>query len=225
MKIDKLLFFLAFLLLTNLAAKDITILRSSNWYPYHYKGVNGKLKGILINKLREVETRSDFNIKIRTIESWTRALKRFENDKEIDAFFPIFKTPERAEKFIYKNENILKYETDYFFTLANRQIEFDNDLGNLKGYVIGYCKNYSYGDRFNQANSLKKIPSYTEKELVNLLAAGRYDIIVGDELVITNIAKDQDVKVKKLEPHIYRAPLYIIFKEKELAAEFRLEKE
>ena len=193
----------------------LTILRAGDWEPYHYME-NNNLQGNLIQLIRKASDISGIDVEFKTISNWNRCLQMMKLGMA-DAFFPIFKTKEREEYMIFHENGILDYEKDYFVTSAKMTIQYSGDLKALNDYKIGVIKGYFYGEKFENAGSLQKIPARNEIKLIELLFAdNRYDLIVGDKKVISSIASKKNVlsQLKFLEPPLMDEPLYMSFNKK-----------
>lgn len=194
------------------AATPLIILRAGDWAPYHFSD-NGTLKGHLIEIIKQASEASGIPITINTIPNWNRCIELMKRGRA-DAIFPIFKTADREIYLNFYDTAILDTEQDFFFTAAQNPIGFSGDLKKLRGYIIGTVRGYSYGDAFNNADYLNKIPTINETSLITLLLTGnRYDLIIGDQKVLTTIAAEKGVleKIKVTGPPVVEAPLYLGF--------------
>jgi polar amino acid transport system substrate-binding protein len=99
---------------------------------------------------------------------------------------------------------------------VDNKFEYSGKLQELTPYSIGTVREYSYGEYFDQASSLKKLPSLTEGVLLKLLLAGRIDMIISNPLVFNQvILKDKmGAQVKAIEPYISLTPVYMALTKK-----------
>ncbi len=195
------------------AEDKLIILRGGEWKPYHYTNPAGNSQGFVIDILEGASRISGIDIEIRLIPSWSRCI-HFMKTGKADAFMPLFKTIERESFMDFYNEGILTYEEDSFFSSKDNTISFSGNLKDLSTYLIGTTRGYSYGQEFDKADYLKKIPVDKEQNLLNLLLVKkRYDLILGDKRVIINYATEMGLNdnLRLIQPPLIKAPLYIGF--------------
>lgn len=193
--------------------KPLLILRAGDWEPYHYKE-DGVLKGHLITLLKKASDEAGIVVEFRTVENWNRCLRMMELGLA-DAFFPLFKSDEREFYMVFHEDGILDYEKDYFTTRVISGIQYSGNLKSLKDYNIGITTGYFYGKDFAKADYLRKIPARNEEKLIELLFAdNRYDLILGNRVVIENIARKKQLmhRIRFLDPPLVNEPLYISFR-------------
>ncbi len=190
--------------------QSITIVRGQNFPPYHYLDQNKKEKGFIIEIIKETAAIIDINVKFKQFP-WSRCLKMVKTG-EADAMMNLFKTQKR-ETFMHFHENIIAHETNVFFTLTNKSIEYNGQLKNIQAYKLGAIRNYSYGTFFDDFVFPNKFQLETEKELINSLIYKRSDIIIGNQMTILMLLDqmEQAKIIKPLDPAVSTAPLYLGF--------------
>ncbi len=201
--------------LSLLSAAELTILRSGDWVPYHYHDKEQKLTGTLIDLVTSAAAEAEIEMEIETVLSWNRCLTMM-REGESKAFFPLFKTAERAGFMHFLPENILAYERDVCISLKKNIIDFTGDVTELEKYTVGTVQGYSYGSAFDSA-AIKKVATVNEAKLLELLLHGdRYDVIVGDEKVFRHLARERGVldQLQFSDSALVYEPLYIGFSKK-----------
>ncbi|MDO6444874.1 transporter substrate-binding domain-containing protein [Colwellia sp. 1_MG-2023] len=177
-------------------------------YSPFYSIEDEKTKGFSIDVLNYIEANSHYDFEY-IILPWPRAL-HFVEEGKIDLILTLFKTNAREQAY-YFVEPAYGDEINQLFTLANNTIEFDGKLASLISYSIGTVREYSYGQYFDQASYLNKLPALTEDVLLKLLLGKRIDLLISNPLVFKEILVRESVSelVKPLEPHISITPVYM----------------
>jgi len=176
--------------------------------PYMYEE-NNKIKGIVIDVVKEVFRRMDQPISIRFV-TWTNALRNIKSGK-FDALTLIYKNKEREKYGDYSTEVLIPQRMT-FFVRNDSKITFDGDLEKLRNYKIGVIRGFSYGPIFDDAveNGVLKVDKTRSlKQNVSKLLVGRYDILIDgryvvlDELVAINKKQTNSI-VKKMSNNKYK---------------------
>lgn len=177
-------------------------------YSPFYSIDNGSMKGFSIEVLNYIEANSNYDFEYIVLR-WPRALHLVAEGK-IDLILTLFKTPVREQTY-YFIEPAYGDEINQLFTLVENNIEFDGKLEQLTPYSIGTVREYSYGQYFDQASYLKKLPALTENVLLKLLLGKRIDLLISNPLVFKEIILREGVgdKVKAIEPHISITPVHM----------------
>jgi len=205
--------------------------------PYMYEE-NNKIKGIVIDVVKEVFRRMDQPISIRFV-TWTNALRNIKSGN-FDALTLIYKNKEREKYGDYSTAVLIPQEMT-FFVRNDSKITFDGDLEKLKNYKIGVIRGFSYGPIFDAAvaNGVLKVDKTRSlKQNVSKLLVGRYDILIDgkyvvlDELTAINkkeansiVKKMSNTKykyaLKKLTPSIETMLAYMMFSKKNKLTKIR----
>lgn len=130
---------------------------------------------------------------VRTLESmgysvnmeylpWARALKMVEEGK-FDGVSGIFHTEDRAKKLSF-SDAVIYTEIVLFKRVDRLQIFYDGTSTSLLPYLIGTVRGYTYGNEFDNANNIKKVPSVSPKLNLKMLLNKRVDLIIGSRLSI-----------------------------------------
>jgi polar amino acid transport system substrate-binding protein len=124
------------------------------------------------------------NKKIEFIECPFARCLSMTRDGHADMMVAIRKTKDREQYLNYLTNPLSRTVTPIrFFLLKNdlREINHYKDITNLN---IGVLRGASYFPRFDQDQSLKKIPITTHKQLIAMLLKGRIDTFLGREISI-----------------------------------------
>jgi polar amino acid transport system substrate-binding protein len=129
----------------------------------------------------------------------------------IDAVMGLFKTPDRRDDFNF-SEGGLIYEEYSFFTLKDNNIKYSGQLEDFKKITIGVVQDYNYGCDFEQATFLKKEKCLTDQNVLEKLMKKRFDIAIGNKMVIEYYATKLNVlnKIKWLMPPVSKEHSHVI---------------
>ncbi len=142
--------------------QEITIVRGQNFPPYHYTDDNDKMQGFVIEIIEG--TALDMGLKVSFKQyPWSRCINLVKKG-DADAMMNLFKTQER-ELFMHFENNIIAYETNSFFSLANTKIQYDGDFSTVLSKKIGTIRNYSYGEKFDSQTFKKKLSIGNRKRI------------------------------------------------------------
>ncbi|HID48724.1 MAG TPA: amino acid ABC transporter substrate-binding protein [Chromatiales bacterium] len=162
-----------------LRAGDDKVLKlaSSSWPPYADKTMPEK--GFGIDMVSQILKRAGYTTEI-TIASWPRVLQGT-SIGIYDAIPTAWYTPERDKMFHFSEpyfENVIR-----LVKLKDRPIKA-RSLADLKGLLVGYVTDYAYGEAFNKATNIVKLPSNHVIQNLMLLQRGKIDLTLGDRWVI-----------------------------------------
>ncbi len=135
-------------------AEGEMIVGLSTGYPPYYHKENGEFTGVCVDLMDRVAESLGIEIQYREYP-WKRLITIAEKG-HIDAIMPLFRTRER-EKFLYFDNLEIAKETNSFFTMRERDIDFDGKFQSLKGYTIGVVSGYSYGKNFDNYTKFDKV--------------------------------------------------------------------
>ena len=177
------------------------------YFPFYYTE-NGKVKGFSVDVLNYIEANSKYDFEF-IILSWPRALYLVAQGR-VDLILTLFKTSER-EQIYHFIEPSYAVEANQLFTLMDNKLEFNGQLQQLTPYSIGTIREYSYGEYFDGASYLNKLPALTEEVLLKLLLSRRIDMLISNPLVFNQIISKVKVKsqVKAIDPFISLIPVYM----------------
>ncbi|WP_320174784.1 transporter substrate-binding domain-containing protein [Maridesulfovibrio sp.] len=178
------------------------------WPPFRIKLQGDKLGGIDIDMMDLIGKRMGVNFNITRIP-WPRCLLYMKNGQK-DFMTGIAKNSEREKYIVYSD--IPYYSCrPAFYTLKESGFTI-NKYEDLKRMKIGYTRNSAYFPRFDADSSLYKIDKDSEKQLLDMLTAGRLDVIIGTDCQVDyelRIRKQQGIIVKQPYTPDYSIDLYI----------------
>jgi ABC-type amino acid transport substrate-binding protein len=111
-----------------------------------------------------------------TVVPWVRGMKLIENGR-VDLIFPAVKTSERLEKYIFAKKPV-DIQPFHIYVQKDDDLEW-NGLESLKRKTVGTMIDWSYGEKFANANYFEKDASSQIMHGFNKLKAGRIDAVVG----------------------------------------------
>jgi ABC-type amino acid transport substrate-binding protein len=182
------------------------------YFPFYYTE-NGETKGFSVDILDYLEANSKYDFEF-IILPWPRAVYLV-SEGQVDIILTLFKTPKR-EKMYHFIEPSYANEVNQLFTLRDNELEFNGQLQQLAPYSIGTVRGYSYGEDFDQASYLNKLPVLTEEVLLKLLLGRRIDILISNPLVFNQIIFKKNVsnEVKAIDPYLSLIPVYMALTKK-----------
>jgi len=149
----------------------------SVWPPYIVD--QGAEKGAATALVSEIFKRAGYQTEI-TIETWPRTLEGT-SAGIYDVIISAWYTKERETKFQYTDPYFVN--TIQFVKRKDAPINFKT-YQDLKGLVIGVVNGYAYGDEFDNAQGLLKLPSNHLIQNLLKLQQGRIDLTLGDKWVV-----------------------------------------
>ncbi|MDM8551908.1 transporter substrate-binding domain-containing protein [Desulfobacterales bacterium HSG2] len=157
---------------------------SSEWPPYVF-AEKGQATGIDVEIVREVCKRSGIDAEIQLFP-WKRAVFMVKRG-DAAGLFSAKRTKERTEFLHYPSTN-LNMEKTVLLARKDKEIKITglDALGNRR---VGVVRGYTYGPKFENCKSLKKIVFNDDVEMIKILDIGRIDVVVGDEGALKFIGK------------------------------------
>ncbi len=178
---------------SSLPEKDrvtLTVVVDETGYPPFNYEEDDEIKGFAVEILNYMKANSNYDFEFKA-RPWPRALHLVEQG-QADLILTLFKTPKREQAYHFI-EPSYSYEVNQFFTLVDNKVSFNGQLQQLTPYSIGTIREYSYGNTFDQANYLNKLPALNEQILLKLLLGKRVDIIIGNPFVFTKMATKEKI--------------------------------
>jgi polar amino acid transport system substrate-binding protein len=181
--------FLAFTLLfapTIASAEKVLMFPTDPWPPFML-GIEGSesTEGIGVDLMNAIFDRIDnVNVKIPLVP-WKRAMNLVEQGKA-DAIPLLYKTPEREMIMdftapLFSSKDLVWYSKSYF----PNGLEWQT-IDDFTPYSMGIVNGYTYSDEVDQAIADKKIRVINARnvnQLLTMLAGGRIDIAIANEIV------------------------------------------
>ena len=191
--------------------------------PYQYlegERITGKVPPILDKTFFKL----GYEIEI-SVHPWEKSLEMVKN-KEADAIFTIFKTPER-EKFLNYSDVILVMQKTAFFSKTGSDLDFTGNMEDIKDLSIGVVNSVSYGDIFDNGvkdNNLKTVVFKSTEACFKALIEDKVDLVVNN-LDGANFLINE-MKINKLVtqngPAIEEIPSYLAFAKKDGLNELKI---
>ena len=149
----------------------------SVWPPYIVD--KGAEKGAATALVAEILKRAGYETDI-SIETWPRTLEGT-SAGIYDVIIAAWYTKEREKHFQYTDPYFVN--TIQFVKRKGVPIKFRN-YQDLKGLVIGVVNGYAYGDEFDQAQGILKLPNNHLIQNLLKLKQGQIDLTLGDKWVV-----------------------------------------
>lgn len=191
---------------------DFTIM-TEQWPPYNYIE-NGTLKGISVETLDHMLRRSGSSQSIGDFEvyPWPRAYKTIQEERDT-ILFTMARTTERED--LFKWVGPIDVQEFNIYGLKSKGIEISS-VRDLRDYsfvtlkddaeeeILMELADLTYDDFF-RANSIQHV--------IQLVAAGRYDLMLMLDSTIDSISREIDIDPETLEPvyNIETIKLYYAF--------------
>jgi polar amino acid transport system substrate-binding protein len=188
---------------------------TSNYPPFSYEEDHSQ-KGIAVDIVREVFARMNEPIKIVALP-FPRAVSMIKNG-EADAIFPFAMSNARKQFVTYPFERLIT-DPGTLFVRADSDIVFDGDYSKLAKYSIGMQRGTDHGPVFMKALTTFNVrvdEAIDQEQNIQKLAAGRFDIAVGPQLVVRSAAKRIGLlpQIKVLYSGISEGDAYVGFSKK-----------
>jgi polar amino acid transport system substrate-binding protein len=160
----------------NAESKPLKI-AGSVWPPFIVN--QGAEKGAATALVSEILKRAGYKTEI-TIESWPRTLEGT-SAGIYDVIISAWYTKERESHFQFTDPYFVN--TIQFVKRKGAPINF-RTYQDLKGLVIGVVNGYAYGEEFDNAQGILKLPSNHLIQNLLKLQQGRIDLTLGDKWVV-----------------------------------------
>ncbi|QVM88326.1 amino acid ABC transporter substrate-binding protein [Pseudomonas lalucatii] len=141
---------------------------------------------------------------------WLRVKSLLERGEATMAF-QFAGTPERHAQ--YRLVGPLRIGTTVFMASDRLALEDWRQLSDLAPYRIGQVEGYAYEAAFDRAELRRDAIAQTPRQLVAMLLAGRFDLIVGDRTQLLYFAREQgaEQRVRVLPQPLTQMPRYVAF--------------
>ena len=147
------------------------------WPPFRMEGENGRLQGLDIDLLDELSRRTGLRFEVERAP-WARGLAALEQGKA-DLMTGLARTAERERYIQYLNAPYYACSPRFYAspTLATRLDDYEK----LRGLRIGHVLESVYFQPFDGDQKLNKVGVSNESQLLQMLARGRIDVLVGTD--------------------------------------------
>jgi polar amino acid transport system substrate-binding protein len=167
----------AFLHTPAIADSKTLKIAGSVWPPYIVD--QGAEKGAATTLVSEILKRAGYKTEI-SIETWPRTLEGT-SAGIYDVIIAAWYTKERESHFQFTEPYFVN--TIQFVKRKGEPINF-RSYQDLKGLVIGVVNGYAYGEEFDKAQGILKLPSNHLIQNLLKLQQGRIDLTLGDKWVV-----------------------------------------
>ena len=181
--------------------------------PYNFVGGSGGPEGLDTEIVKAVMKEIGVELKLKTVP-WERVVRML-NRGEVDFAYQFVGVPSRFERYIMIGP--FRHGKTVFAVRDDSVLYAYRDLRDLTGRKIGVVKGYSYTEEFDSADYLEKVETAGSEVMVKRLAAGQLDMIIGDLMTLTYVAKNQRSydKIRFLDRVLRVVPRYIAFNKTE----------
>ncbi|BAU72461.1 substrate-binding periplasmic protein [Metapseudomonas furukawaii] len=147
------------------------------WPPFRIAGDGGRLQGLDMDLLAELERRTGLRFDVRRAP-WSRGLAALERGSA-DLMTGLARTPERERYIDY-------LERPYFSCAPRFYIRPDvaprvTGYGQLAGYDIGFVLGSAYFEPFDSDPALRKVGVSGEGQLLEMLQRKRLQLVIGTD--------------------------------------------
>jgi polar amino acid transport system substrate-binding protein len=185
------------------------------WPPFRMLKEDGHLQGLDIDLLNELSRRTGMRFEVRRAP-WARGLAALEQGSA-DMMTGLAKTAERERYIRYLDAPYYACAPRFYASPALATLL--NDYASLRGLRIGYVLESVYFQPFDSDKALDKVGVSNEQQLLEMLALGRIDALVGTDCQVDYSLLDPKLAgriVKAAYQPQERTELYIGFSRKRL---------
>lgn len=186
------------------------------WPPFRMESASGELQGLDIDLLAELSRRTGLRFEVQRVP-WARGLAALEQGRA-DLMTGLARTPER-ERYIHYLERPYYACAPRFYASPALAAQL-GDYAALRGLRIGYVLESAYFQPFDGDAGLDKVGVSNESQLLEMLARGRIDALVGTDCQVDYALLDPALAgriVKAAYRPAARTELYLGFSRQRLA--------
>ena len=195
-------------LCNSVSAEKIVFLTLEKDIPPNVYNEDGILKGIYVEIIQEVCSKLDMEAEFQRYP-WKRCVEYIKRGRG-DAIFPPIYTEERND-FLYFPKVPMTSKKVAVFVRSQSNIRIEN-VSDLKNITIGVNRGYSYGEKFDSYQGLKKVYSNNIDTQVNMLIFNRFDAAIAVKAPFMFVSKKMGLADKiKVAYIISEVPSYVAF--------------
>jgi len=221
-KFTKSIFIVALLLNTLIVAAEELQVATSEWIPYVGKDLPNQ--GLALDIVNQALKRAGYTTSMN-LQSWSRTLEGTDIGV-FDLIATAWYSKERDKSFYFSKPYI------YSEITLLKHIDFDfrfSSIADLNGRTVGIIRDYAYGEKFDRARGIIRVPGIHILENIQRVLNGEIELTVGDKRVLQyeikhNISLNRDklifVPNAVLKKGIYIAVSRLNPKHKEIAQAF-----
>ncbi|PID29156.1 MAG: hypothetical protein CR982_03545 [Candidatus Cloacimonadota bacterium] len=165
------------------------VFASANYAPYYYLNEDNEITGSAVAVTKKMAEHINLDVDFK-IFPWKDCLSKVESG-EIEGILTTFKVEER-ERFLFFPRFGTALEEFGVFTSPNYKGEKIVEIKSLEGLKVGFINNYIYPQELLDYAEYDKVYGNTQEDLMQLLAMGKIDVMIGD-------VKSGNFYLKKLE--------------------------
>ncbi|WP_256662349.1 ABC transporter substrate-binding protein [Pseudomonas sp. F(2018)] len=170
------------------------------WPPFRMQGAGGRLEGLDIDLLDELQRRTGLRFEVR-LQPWARALEDMRRG-QADLMTGLARTPEREQYIDYLEPTYHACAPRLYGAPERAAI---GDYAQLGGMRIGYVLQSAYFEPFDSDAALHKIGVKNEEQLLQMQLRGRVELMIGTDCQVDFQLRDpmlsrQLVKLAYLPP-------------------------
>jgi polar amino acid transport system substrate-binding protein len=171
------------------------------WPPYE-ETVEGKPAGLTVEIVTEAARRAGYQIEFAE-RPWQRCLADVA-DGTADLFLDGSDYPDYL-----KGRNPTAAFVNAFFVRADDPLQRYDGLDALAGRSVGLVRTYKYPAEIQDHPGLQRnLAPETDRQQATMLAAGRFDLLLGDLVNIRALAAADHLAIRDLTPPFSVTPLY-----------------
>ena len=171
-------------------------------WPPSEETVDGKPAGLTVEIMTEAARRAGYRIQF-TERPWQRCLADVA-EGAADLFLDGSDYPDYL-----RGRNPTAAFVNAFFVRADDPLQRYDGLPALEGRSVGLVRTYKYPAEIrNHPGLLRNMAPETDEQQATMLAAGRFDLLLGDLVNIRALAAAGHLAIRALAPAFSVAPLY-----------------
>ncbi|HLZ65602.1 MAG TPA: transporter substrate-binding domain-containing protein [Aliidongia sp.] len=171
------------------------------WPPYE-QTIDGKPAGLTVDIMAEAARRAGYQIRF-TERPWRRCLADVA-DGAADLFLDGSDHPEYL-----RGRNPTAAFVNAFFVRTDDPLRRYDGVAALEGRSIGLVRTYTYPAEIRDLPGLQRnLAPETDEQQATMLAAGRFDLLLGDLVNIRALAAADHLAIRSLSPAFSVTPLY-----------------
>ncbi len=152
---------------------DLRLAVRKNWPPFEFSE-NGKPKGLVLDLVKKLEERLDYQFKIVQVSDWSDALDKLHNG-DIDVMPALPRTPRRQDRFLFTRT----YLSLPIALVIRDDSHFVGDLRELKNQRVGVVRDYAtHEDLLINHPNLNIYPVNSVEQGLLQLSNGDLDVMV-----------------------------------------------
>ena len=159
---------------------------TDHWPPFRMQGADGKLQGLDIDLLDELQQRTGLRFEVRLLP-WARALEELQ-DGRADLMTGLARTAERERHIDYLEPSYHACAPRLYGSPA-RAASIRN-YAQLNGLRIGYVLRSAYFEPFDSDTALIKVGVKNEAQLLKMQLRGRVELMIGTDCQVDYQLRD-----------------------------------